>query len=408
MNRNISNKIYQLLKMFPAVAVVGARQCGKTTLAKQLLPDWQYFDLEKPSDFDRIDRDPEFFFQQNQEYLIFDEAQLSPKLFEVLRTVIDQDRQTKGRFLITGSSSPQLLTQISETLAGRIATVELGTLKANEIYNVPLSEFYNAFAQPLFADYFNQLARANLTLTEIKDAWFKGGYPEPVLNNSPLFHAQWMENYEQTYIYRDIARLYPRLNKIAYQRFLIMLCKLSGTILNKSELARALEVSEGSVREFLNIAEGTFLWRQLRSYENTHIKSLVKMPKGHIRDSGLLHSLLRITNETQLYNDPVVGRSFESFVIEEIIKGLQSLMLTHWEAFYYRTRSGSEVDLVLKGPFGVLPIEIKYGIKTTAAQLNNLENFVKEHNLPFGLLINQAEKPYWLTPLIFQLPANYL
>lgn len=408
MKRNIAYKINQLLEMFPAVAILGARQCGKTTLVKSLRPDWLYMDLEKISDFNRIDLDPEFFLQQNSNNVIFDEAQLSPKLFDILRVAIDQDRHKKGRFIITGSSSPQLLTHISETLAGRIAIIEMDTLKANEIYNKPLSHLYQIFQEELSPHFFDNIPMPELTIPQLQKAWFLGGYPEPVLNDSETFYLHWMENYENTYIYRDIARLYPRLNKIAYQRFLSMLCKLSGTIINKAELARALEVSEGSIREFLNIADGTFLWRPLASYENTHIKSIVKMPKGHIRDTGLLHSLLRITNERQLYSDPIVGHSFESFVIEELIKGLKVLMITHWQFYYYRTRGGAEIDFILEGPFGVLPIEIKYGTKIEGARLKTLENFVIDNHLPFALLINQAEKPYWLNRYIFQLPVNYL
>lgn len=394
--------------MFPVVVIVGARQSGKTTLTKKCRPDWLYIDLEKPSDFNRIDADPEFFLQQNPKHIIIDEAQLCPKLFEVLRGVIDENRDQPGRFLITGSSSPALLENISESLAGRVATVELGTLKTNEIFAKPLSDFYHIFQDKLHADNLNQLKKPALTSKNIQYAWFKGGYPEPVLKASNAFYLQWMENYENTYIYRDIARLYPRLNKAAYQRFLTMLCKLSGTILNKSEVARALEVSEGSVREFLAIADGTFLWRQLPSYEKSLTKSIIKMPKGHIRDTGLLHSLLRITDENDLYNDPIIGHSFESFVIEEIIKGLQSTLLTHWAPYYYRTRGGAEIDLILEGPFGVLPIEIKYGTKVTPKQLKSLDDFVMAHQLPFGLVINQSQEAYWLSRHIFQLPATYL
>jgi hypothetical protein len=396
------------MEMFPVVAILGPRQCGKTTLVKSLFPDWLYLDLEKPSDFNRFDFDSEFFFEQNSRSVIIDEAQLSPKLFEVLRSVIDSKRQEVGRFILTGSSSPHLLKHISETLAGRIATVELGTFKANELFEKPLSKFYQLFEQPLSRDFFNHIDEPALSPTEIQQAWYWGGYPEPVLKQSKEFYLQWMENYESTYIYRDIARLYPKLNKIAYQRFLTMLCKLSATILNKSQLGRALEVSEGSVREFLNIADGTFLWRQLESYEASKVKSIVKMPKGYIRDSGLLHALLRITRMEDLLNDPIVGASFEGFVIEEIIKGLKSSLLTHWQPYYYRTRSGVEIDLILSGPFGILPIEIKYGSVVKINQLKNLEQFVVENNLPFALIINQAAKAQWLTRYIYQLPASYL
>ena len=408
MKRNIFNKINKLLEMFPVVAIIGVRQSGKTTLSKALRPDWTYMDLEKPSDFNRLDADPEFFFQQYPKHIIIDEAQISPRLFEVLRGVIDSDRGATGRFILTGSSSPELVKHISETLAGRIATVELGTFKANELVGKPLSSFYEILQSPVTREAIEQLPEPSLTFADIQKAWLHGGYPEPVLKNSQEFFLQWMENYEATYIHRDVARLYPKLNKAAYQRFLNMLCKLSGTILNKSNLARALEVSEGSVREYLGIAEGTFLWRSVLSYENSVSKSVVKMPKGYIRDSGLLHMLLKITSEAQLFQDPVVGNSFEGFVIEELIKGLEATMLTHWGYAYYRTRAGAEVDFILKGPFGTIPIEIKYGTRTDIKQLKNLKNFVMDNNLPFGLLINQSSQACWLDRHIFQLPASYL
>lgn len=408
MKRNIFNKINELLRMFPAVAILGARQCGKTTLAKSLRPDWLYLDLEKISDFNRLEMDPEFFLQQNPEKIIIDEAQFLPKLFELLRGTIDENRNQPGRFIITGSSNPELLTHISESLAGRIAIVELGTLKANELFDKPLSPFYQLLQSPLSSQNLAELAPPRLTLTQIQSAWYQGGYPEPVLKESHSFYLQWMENYERTYIHRDIARLYPKLNKIAYQRFLTMLCKLSGTLLNKSQIARALEVSEGSVREFLNIASGTFLWRQIPSYEKSAAKSVVKMPKGYIRDNGLLHTLLRITDQQQLLVDPIIGCSFEGFVIEEIIKGLEATLLTHWYPYYYRTRAGAEVDLILEGPFGTLPIEIKYGSEINPRRLQALQNFVIDNQLPFALLINQAPKACWLNRYIFQLPVNYL
>ena len=217
-----------------------------------------------------------------------------------------------------------------------------------------------------------------------------------------------MEIYEAIYISLDIAKLYPQLNKIAYQRFLTMLCNLSGTILRKSDVGRALEVSEGSIREYLSIAEGTFLWRALPSYEKSVSKSLIKMPKGYVRDTGLLHSLLRITTSEQLYRDPIIGHSFEGFVIEEIIQGLQSTMLTHWSYSYYRTRAGAEIDLILEGPFGTIPIEIKYGTTVQKKHLNHLQVFLHDNDFPFGIVINQSEKCLWLTNNIFQLPANYL
>lgn len=164
--------------------------------------------------------------------------------------MIDERRGQKGRFIITGSSSPALLNNVSETLAGRVAIVELGTFKANELAQKPLSPFYGLLQHPLSKESLDSLETPSLSLQAIQRAWYLGGYPEPVLKESKEFYLQWMENYENTYIHRDLAKLYPRLNKVAYQRFLNMLCKLSGTILNKSDVGRALEVSEGSIRDF--------------------------------------------------------------------------------------------------------------------------------------------------------------
>ena len=247
-----------------------------------------------------------------------------------------------------------------------------------------------------------------LSTEAITTSWLKGGYPEPLQHSATEPYALWMENYQQTYVYRDIAKLFPRLNKITYQRFLSMLSKLSSTIMNKAELARALEVSEPTIKEYLSTAEGTFLWRQLPSYERNVKKSVIKMPKGHLRDSGLTHYLLKISDLTALYGDPAIGHSFEGFVIEELIKGLQATTVTNWEIYYYRTRNGAEIDLIIAGPFGILPIEIKYGQKINFHQLKAIQNFIVERDLPFGIVINQAKNAEWLTPRLFQLPVTWI
>ena len=264
--RNLEAKLFHLLEQFPAVVILGARQVGKTTLCREMFPNWGYYDLENPNDFERIQHDPTFFFQQHSHSIILDEAQILPLLFSTLRGVIDQDRARKGRFLITGSSSPELLNHISESLAGRVAIVELGTLKANEYYNNSLSSFYD-----LFRDKINKRnlveGPAPLSNKNMQMIWLRGGYPEPVLTAGNDFFNQWMENYRNTYINRDVARLFPRLNKLAFQRFLTILSKLSGTLINKSDVGRTIEISESSVREYLSIIEGTFIWRSLSSYK---------------------------------------------------------------------------------------------------------------------------------------------
>lgn len=408
--RNMANKVLRLLQQFPVVVILGARQTGKTTLSRQLVPDWKYIDLENPADYERLVHDPHFFFEQYPEHVIIDEAQEYPELFRTLRGVIDSKRQLKNRFLLTGSSSPELLKNVSESLAGRVAFVELGTLKANEFYEQPLSDFYELFQHKLTKKSLQEIMPRVLPRTnkQMQQLWLRGGYPEPILQGDHVFYEQWMQQYRDTYVHRDIAKLFPHLNKLAYQRFLSVLGKISGTIINRSEVARTLEVSEKTVRDYLAICEGTFLWRQLPSFERNIVKSIIKMPKGYLRDNGLLHFMLRIHDFENLLEHPIVGHSFEAFVIEEILKGLQATFVTNWQAHYYRTKNGAEIDLILDGPFGLLPIEIKYGVKTSPRQLTSLIQFVKEHQLPFGVLINQADTVEWITPEVVQIPAGFL
>lgn len=408
MKRNLATKIESLLAQFPIVAIIGARQVGKTTLAKLLRPQWHCVDLQKPSVQDRILPDPEMFFKDYPHSVILDEAQIHPILFDVLRGVIDENRKLNGRFIITGSSSPELLTHLSESLADRIAIVKLGTLKINEIADAPLSDFYQWFKNDLNHVESKQLQISTPKLPQafIEKAWFSGGYPDVVLSTNKDAQQNWFESYAETYLYRNVA--FPKINKDNFQRFFRALAHLSGTILNKAQCARDLEISESSINNYLTICEGTFLWRNLKSFERSNYKSLVKMPKGHFADSGLLHYLTGIRDINFLKQYPLMGRFFESFVIEEIIKGLQTQSIGHWDAYHYRTKHGAQIDLILEGRFGILPIEIKYGVRVQRKQLTTLTNFINYNKLKFGIVINQAETIEWLTPQIIQIPVGYI
>lgn len=406
--RNLHQHLDYLIENFPIVAIIGSRQSGKTTLSKQLKPKWSYFDLENPRDFDRISHDPLLFFEQNPHSVIIDEAQLCPELFSVLRGVIDEQRDLNARFLLTGSSSPVLLKNISESLAGRIAYVELSPLKTNEHFQTPLSTFYQLFKNRITKSFDFEALQTSLTLQQVRDQWLHGGYPQPTLKHDLTYWNNWMQQYRDTYINRDMNVLFPKLNKVNYRRFLNMLASLSGTIINKAELARNIEVSQPTIHEYLNIAEGTFLWRNIQSYENNQSKSIIKMPKGIIRDSGLANFLLQIHDEDSLLSNPQVGRSFEAFVIEEIIRGMQAKGIVNFDSYFYRTRGGAEIDLILVGNFGVLPIEIKYSSYTPFKKLQSLRDFVIDNQLEYGILINQSDKVMWLSPEIIQIPVNYL
>ena len=403
-------KLDRLLTLFPAVLITGVRQGGKTTLARMCRPDWEYYDLENPEDFERIEPDPVFFFKQKQSRIILDEAQECPAIFKVLRGVIDRNRRDKGRFIITGSSSPDLIKAASESLAGRVAIVELGTLKMNESLQKPLSDFYKIFRRPLAADAITTLLslETDITSQDVQEAFLKGGYPEPITTRESEFYRAWMANYFTTYLNRDIRALFPKLDLVKYRRFLFMLANLSGQLINRSEIGRSIETNEKTIRDYLEIAHGTFVWRNVLNFDRDRSRSMVKMPSGGMRDTGLLNHLLKINDLEQLNHSPYVGRFFENFVCEEIIKGLDAMDVYNWDTHYYRTRNGAEIDLVLVGEFGTLPIEIKYGVATNSRKLSTLKRFVKERNLPLGIVINHADKPERIADRLIQLPVQYL
>ncbi|MEE9397884.1 MAG: DUF4143 domain-containing protein, partial [Methylococcales bacterium] len=240
---------------------------------------------------------------------------------------------------------------------------------------------------------------------DVINNFLHGGYPEPVLAKDNDYFRLWMQNYFQLYIERDIRKLFPKLDTLKYRRFVSTLSELSGTIINKAQLGRALDTSEVTIRDYLEIADKTFVWRMIPSYEKAKSKSIVKMPKGILRDSGLTHFLANIDSREKLVRSPHVGQNFESFIIEEIIKGVQCTNATNWEYYYYRTKHGAEVDLILEGSFGVLPIEIKFGVTTQSRQITSLQKFLSDNSLPLGLVINNSTEIKALASNIIQIPA---
>ena len=407
--RNVEDKIKRSLERFPVVVLIGSRQCGKTTLAKMGRTDWQYFDLEKGSDLDLITRDFDFFFREHSEHVIIDEAQTAPDLFRELRGVVDADRMRRGRFLLTGSSSPDLRRNSAESLAGRVAVLEVGTLKMNERYSRPLSSVFAMLHTQSPSQHLTALRQTPVVFDsdQVLEHFLKGGYPEPVVRQDAGFHVEWMTQYQQTYLQRDIRALYPGLNTENYRRFITMLAELSGTIINRSEIGRTLNASESAVRDYLDIAQGTFVWRNIPSLERTTSKSVVKMPRGYIRDSGLLHHLTRVRSRDRLFTHPGTGAAFEGFVIEELIQGLRAVADTPWGVNFYRTRGGAEVDLVLTTPDGDrIPVEIKFGTTVRREALRSLTSFIAQEGCQYGILINNAESVQRLTDQIIQIPAG--
>jgi len=391
MKRIYEAQLDELLNFFPCVAIIGVRQCGKTTLLHNLPKPWQRYDMEKISDSDMVSRDPELFFRLHPTRIALDEAQLLPEIFPALRVAIDAERDTTGRFIITGSSSPDLISSISESLAGRVAIIEMAPFTYAEANLQPISGVAQCIAERTPLANFLTLAPPKDELQAIHQYWHRGGYPEPWVKNDDRFTKLWMQNYVKTYLERDILRLFPGIARQKYKLFLQMLSHLSGTIINYSDVARTLRISPPTARDYFEIAHGTFIWRKIPPYEKNAQKRIIKHPKGYIRDAGLLHHLLHLNKQEDILAHPALGQSWESMVIENLLRELNALGVS-FEYYYYRTSGGAEVDLILEGDFGLVPIEIKYGQNIPAHSLRSLRDFVKERNCPYGLVINNDEK----------------
>ena len=407
MERHFTPYLDELLNFFPCVGLVGVRQSGKTTTLTELDKSWQVYDLENASDFDIIARDPDLFFRLNPSAVALDEAQILPAVFPALRVAIDTERKESGRFIITGSSSPELLRSISESLAGRVALLDVGPFSVREAYKKPLSLFYTLIQERRLLSDYNEMVASGSNLQEQHDYWLRGGYPEPWLKNSPRFQKLWTQGYIKTYLERDILRLFPNLQREKYQLFLQMLAQLSGSIINYSDVARTLGVAAPTVREYFKIADGTFIWRHLPPYEKNAIKRIVKHPKGYLRDSGLLHHFLHLHTLKDLLAHPQMGHSWESMVIENIIRGLNARGVV-FDYFHYRTSAGAEVDLVLEGEFGLLPIEIKYKQKVTLRELKGIRDFIDHHQCPYGIVISNNDRLGLLDEKLLNVPFSYV
>jgi uncharacterized protein len=411
LDRNHRDKALRLLENFPVLVVLGARQVGKSTFVQQLAADWLYLDLENPKDAERVLDSAELFFADHPEHVILDEIQAFPEVLRVLRGVIDKDRKKCGRFIITGSASFELITQVSESLAGRVAVIEMHPLAQNELKKKPRAAFFDLFESPLSlaeGESLLGLEPVEQGTLSSREAMLWGGYPEPALRGDSGFRLDWYENYFLTYIQRDILALFPRLDLIKYRRVVQMLSHVSHSIINRSEISRSIEASEKSVRDYLEIIEGTYFWRSLPAFHTNKIKTTVKMPKGHFRDTGLCCFLQNLRSADALETYPRLGNLFEGFVVEEIIRGLEAGGARRLEYFHFRTKASGEIDLIIEGDFGILPVEVKYGSNTKKAELRAMRNFVEAHAIPFGLVMNHCPRPGRITENIFQIPVSCL
>jgi len=314
--RNIEEKLQQYRQIFPVIAILGPRQCGKSTLVKHALAHLQdivYLDLQNLEDINKL-QDPYLFFQIHEAKTIcLDEIQLKPELFSVLRSLIDQNRQ-KGRFILSGSASRDLVQHSAESLAGRIGYLALSPFQIDEIPNVQTHELWN-----------------------------RGGFPDSLLAEQDDYSYIWRENFIQTYVERDIPQLGFQIPPLQLRRFLTLCAHNQGQMANLSKMGANMDMTHSSMKRYIDLLEQTFILRTLVPFEANTKKRLVKTPKVYIRDSGILHTLLGIRNMNMLLSHPVYGASWEGLVMEQILSVTDDL-----PASFYRTSGGDEMDLVLE------------------------------------------------------------
>ncbi len=363
--RRLAKKIQSNLANFPAVAILGPRQVGKTTLAKYLAPSLQkptiHLDLEKPSHLKSISGNPEVYFEEHRDKcIIIDEVQRLPSLFPLLRPMID-DHRVPGRFLLLGSSSPTLLKESSESLAGRIIYTELSPLNLLEIDSS--HDFYHL--------------------------WVHGGFPEPFSKKDILQLQDWHTSFLNTYFERDLKILGLNLPPDVLSRTFSMLSYMQGSLCNITQLSKSLSINRKTLERILEFFQSSYMVRRLPPFFVNMKKRLVKSPKYFIRDSGILHHTLDIYTLKQLFEHPIVGSSWEGFVIEQVISLGINLV-----PYFYRTQAGAECDLILaRGHKAVICIEAK--MTNTPKMTKSLSSSLSDLNPEQGyIVVPSCEHPY--------------
>lgn len=362
--------IKKALGRSPVVALLGPRQCGKTTLARMVGADQPstYYDLEKPSDLRRLEN-AEYVLGREKGLVILDEIQLHPELFSILRSLVDRPSE-KTKFLILGSASPHVIKGASESLAGRIEFVDLHGFDLGEV-------------------------GAN----RWEDLWLRGGFPRSLLARSDADSLAWREGLIRTYLQRDLPELGIHIPAVAMRRFWTMLAHYHGRLWNASELGRALGLSDKTVRGYLDILTDTFMIRQVQPWHANVSKRQVKSPKIYLRDSGLVHALLDLPDKDALLGHPVAGASWEGFALEQILR-----MSRINASYFWGTYGGAELDLLFQHRGKWIGVEFKF---TDAPAMNkSMHAAMDTLNLAALWIVAPVEKRYQVSPRVEVCPLG--
>ena len=366
-------EINESISFNPVTAILGPRQCGKTTIARLIaeeFPQSTFFDLEDPADFELFKAAPKSLLTRQEGLIVIDEIQIIPELFSLLRVLADEP-DSKRKFLILGSASPELMQKSSESLAGRIGFINLTGFRLNEIEN-----------------------------DDLEKLWLRGGFPKSFLAGSEKQSYNWRNDFTRTFLERDISLFGFSIPPVTLRRFWQMLAHYHGQIWNAAEFARAMGVSEPTVKRYLDILTGTYMVRQLQPWHENLKKRQVKAPKIYIRDSGILHSLLMLKGNS-VFTHVKVGASWEGFVIEQIMQ-----LANTRDCYYWRTHAGAELDLLVIKEGRRIGFEVKYSEVPKITR--SMHTVIEDLKLDKLYLVNRGTRQVSLDDKIELLPANLL
>ncbi len=366
--KRVLKRLQELTGQFPVTAILGSRQCGKTTLAHQINGD-HYFDLENPRDIESLSQ-PQLALESLKGLIVIDEVQRMPDIFPLLRFLVDTNKDQ--RYLILGSASRDLVSKSSESLAGRIGYLYLDGFSIEEVGS----------------EKWRQLL-------------IRGGYPDSFLAKDEAASYKWREQYITTFLERDIPALGILIPSITLRRFWIMLSHYHGQTLNYSELSRSFGISDADVRKYIDILCGTFMVRLLPPWHINTSKRLVKAPKLYIRDSGIFHTLQSIHSEQDLFSNPKRGASWEGFAVEEVIKILNK---NANEVFFFATHSGAEIDLFWMDHGKNYGAEFKFS--DAPSKTPSMRSCIKDLSLEKLFVVYPGNKKYSLSDKIEAVPIN--
>ena len=402
LDRWATARLRELFRYFPVVCVIGARQVGKTTMVQNAFPGIRSVTFDEIADIGSARKDPDLFLQSHPGPCFLDEIQFSPQVLSSLKRLVDQEKR-KGMYVLSGSQQFSVLKALSESMAGRVAFLELSPLARGEILgrvqNLSFVRTWVARRGQLEA-----LPEAGRTESLWPRVW-RGGMPALIgLPDSMI--ADWSEGYVRTYLERDLRTVGGVSDLGEFRRFLALLASQTAQELNASELGRELGMDRKTALRWAALAEAGFQWREIPAYSRNTAKRIAGRPKGHMADTGMACHLLRIQSPDALEEHPLRGALFETWVVQQILRAFQD-RANPPHASHFRTLAGAEVDLILEEDGWVFPIEVKLTARPDALDARGLKAFRAtwpEHRIAPGLLVCSIQHPTWINPQTLAIP----